>query len=214
MAGFRAQGSDAPAVLGKETRAMGVASPGLEQGAFPLLPCTGTQLTIRSFPAFHKEQSFHPNPRNWRGGYCRTVQTAGHKQEAKAGGKKNKVSISGLHCPHGTGMWAMSNVAGTRETPPFQQVLSFFPFLFFKQAQAYKMCFAELNWTLWHLCVGDFAPQRSCSLVQPTDAPLRAVPRVHPSNRGTSLTAEALPQTLTAHVSALGWFRTVQGKYN
>lgn len=76
------------------------------------------------------------------------------------------------------------------------------------------MCFAELSQILWHLCVGDFAPRRSCSLMQVTDAPLSAVPPVRPSTRGTSLTAEALPQTLTAHVSALGRFRTVQGKYN
>jgi len=47
-AGFQAQGSDAPAVLGKET--MGVASPGLEQGVCPLLSRMGTQLTIPSLP--------------------------------------------------------------------------------------------------------------------------------------------------------------------
>lgn len=87
-------------------------------------------------------------------------------------------------------MQAVSNVAGTWETPPFQQVLSYFPFLSFpffssfffkKQAQAYKMCFAELSQILWHLCVGDFAPQRSCSLVQPMDAPLRALPQSIPA---------------------------------
>lgn len=125
MAGFRAQGNDAPAALGEETRAMGAVSPGVEQGAFPLLPCMGTQ------PAYSKEQSFHSNPRNWRGDHCHTVQIAGHKKEAKARGKTNEVSISGLHCPHGTGMQAVSDVAETWETPPFQQVLSYFPFLSF-----------------------------------------------------------------------------------
>jgi len=46
------------------------------------------------------------------------------------------------------------------------------------------------------------------------DAALSAVRPVHPSNQGTSLTTEALPQTLMAHASALGWFRTAQAKYN
>jgi len=46
-------------------------------------------------------------------------------------GNNNEVSISGLHSPHGTGMQAVSNVVETQETPPFQQVLSFFPFLIY-----------------------------------------------------------------------------------
>lgn len=50
----------------------------------------------------------------------------GHKQEAKAGGKTNEMSISGLRGPHGIGMQAVPDVA----EPPFQQVLPFFPFFF------------------------------------------------------------------------------------
>lgn len=50
--------------------------------------CSSAQAHSQLFPASRKEQHFHSQPRNWREEHCHTVQFAGHKQEAKAGGEK------------------------------------------------------------------------------------------------------------------------------
>lgn len=94
----------------------------------------------------------------------------------RPGGKTNKMSVSGLLCPHGTGMQAVSKVAGTWETPSFQQVLPFFfspPFplllffFFFKKtipSLQNVLCWPQSDFVVfvcWRLCSSVFLQPHS-----------------------------------------------------
>lgn len=103
VAAFWAQGSDAPAALGKETRAMGVANSGLQQGPFPLLlhrhTASYSQFTVGSpVPTLRQEPERRPL-------YSTNCWT---RARSKGWGKPTKVSIFGHDCSHGTGMQAVT----------------------------------------------------------------------------------------------------------